>query len=72
MWTGVDRVLNRTSAGVAVPGSDEPLPEDQLLPPLDQSRADQPPPLAEQGGPYGPEPTDRNALAQLLQRQASR
>ncbi len=34
------------------------------------SRSDVPPPLVENGGPMGPEPSDANALAQLLQMQA--
>jgi hypothetical protein len=79
---GVDRVLSRMDprSGAAQGMINDPMGRGEKepgIPPevvdLIQSglmAPDSPPQLVRDGGPLGPEPTDRNALAQLLQLQA--
>jgi len=74
---GADRVLSRT-AGVGQPVSGDMDPRDHEAFDLhfgagaaDGNPNDFARRLVENGGPMGPEPTDANALAQLLQMQAA-
>ncbi len=67
---GVDRVLSRTDAAAA--GSSAGMPAQNGTPiGTGGESQNQPSRLVENGGPLGPKPTDVNALAQLLQRQAA-
>jgi len=68
---GVDRVLSRTETAADGFAAGASRQDDPRLAAPGRSSGDQPPRLVENGGPLGPKPTDVNALAQLLQRQAS-
>lgn len=68
---GVDRVLNRSNTDPATPMPGQQAPDNSQPNFASPSSQDQPPQLVADGGPFGPEPTDRNALAQLLQRNAT-
>ncbi|MFZ5866992.1 MAG: portal protein [Thermodesulfobacteriota bacterium] len=73
---GADRVISRVDATQAEQLAQEgsPLPQGGLIGlnqrPGDLRSAEGPSRLVEKGGPMGPQPTDANALAQLLQIQA--
>lgn len=64
---GVDRVLTRMDPAEAVTVPPDPNGRYMAAAPA----ADLPPQLVEHGGPIGPEPTDANAIAQMLQMQAN-
>ena len=80
---GSDRVISRTHPQQDGLGNDSGMPGDRRQlqrPPSETALAGRgegthpgalPPRLVERGGPMGPEPTDANALAQLLQMQAA-
>lgn len=68
---GVERVLQRSETPPAGPPSGSPFPGGDRPGPTRPGQGPSSPPLVEQGGPMGPEPTDANALAQLLQMQAA-
>ncbi len=75
---GADRVLKRVEKGFASPGGPQGEFADAAgsgsgdAAVRSQASSDQPPRLVEHGGPMGPQPTDRNALAQFLQIQATK
>jgi hypothetical protein len=66
---GVDRVLRRSETPPAEASSVSSFPDNARTGPARPAQGS-PPPLVEHGGPMGPEPTDANAVAQLLQMQA--
>jgi hypothetical protein len=69
---GVDRVVTRINPNPSKQsGAGVPQEQASYQPESDPVSTDFPTRLVEDGGPVGPEPTDANALAQLLQLQAA-